>query len=97
MFDPPVLKMKDGVLMFTKGANKNRIGEVWQICLLESMVTEVWSLCHQSNLGGHRGLEGTLNKVLKGFFLLSARQKIGFLKAGCDIRVRPVYQSNLVV
>ena len=40
---------------------------------------EVWSLCHQSNLGGHRGLEGTLNKFLKGFFLLSARQKIRFL------------------
>ena len=48
------------------------------------MVTEVWSLCHQSNLGGHRGLEGTLNKFLKGFFLLSARQKICFLNGGCD-------------
>ena len=28
MFDPAVLKMKDGVLMFTKAANKNGIGEV---------------------------------------------------------------------
>ena len=42
----------------------------------------VWSLCHQSNLGGHRGLEGTLNKFLKGFFLLSAGQKIRFLNQG---------------
>ena len=33
MFDPEVFKMKDGVLMFTKAANRNRIGEVWQICL----------------------------------------------------------------
>ena len=37
------------------------------------MVKEVRSLCHQSNLGGHRGLEGS-NKILNGFFLLSARQ-----------------------
>ena len=59
MFDPKVFKMKEGVLMFTKAAKRNRIGEVWRICLLESMVTEVWSLFHQSDLGGHRGLEGT--------------------------------------
>ena len=45
---------------------------------------EVWSLYHQSDLGGHRGLKGTLNKFLKGFFLLSARQKIHFLNVGCD-------------
>ena len=84
MFDPAVFKMKDKVLVFIKAANKNRIGEIWWICLLESMVTEVWSLCHQSDLGGHRGLEGTLNKFLKGFFLLSAKQKIRFLNGRCD-------------
>ena len=83
MFDPALFKMKDGVLMFTKAANKNRIGEVWQICLPESMVMEVWSLCHQSDLGGHKSLEGILNKFLKGFFLFSGRQKIRFLKSGC--------------
>ena len=77
-------EMKDRVLMFTKAANWNGIGEVWQIYLPESMVIEVWSLCHQSDLGGRRGLEWTLNKFLKGFFLLSARQKICFLNGGCD-------------
>ena len=70
--------------MFTKAANKNQIREVWRICLPESMVKDVWSLCHQSDLGGHRGLEGTLKKFLKGFSLLSVRQKIGFLNGGCD-------------
>ena len=84
MFDPEVFKMKDGVLMFTKAANRNRIGEVWRICFPESMVTEIWSLLKQSNLEGHRGLEGTINKILKGSFLLSARQKIHFLKGRCD-------------
>ena len=64
MFAPDIFKMKDEV--------------VWQICLLECIVTEVWSLCHQSDLGGHRGLERTLSKFLKGFFLLSARHKIIF-------------------
>ena len=29
IFDPEVFKMKDGVLMFTKAANRNQIGEVW--------------------------------------------------------------------
>ena len=48
------------------------------------MVTELWSLRHQSNLGGHRGLEGTLSKFLKVFFLLSLRQNIRFLNDGCD-------------
>ena len=48
------------------------------------MVTEVWSLCHQSDLGGQRGLEGTLNIFLNGFFLLSVRQKIRFMNGGCD-------------
>ena len=71
-------------LMFTKAASRNRIGEVWRICLPESMVTEVWSLCHQSDLGGLRGLEETLNKFLKRFFLQSARQKIRFLNSRCD-------------
>ena len=47
----------------------------------ESMVKEVWSLCHQSDIVG---LEGTLNKFLKGFFLLSARQKLRFLYGGSD-------------
>ena len=84
MFNPKVFKMKDGLLMFTKAANMTRIGEVWRICLPESMVTEIWSLCHQSNLGGHRGLEGTLKTFLKGFFLLSSRQTICFLNCGCD-------------
>ena len=51
--------MKDGVKMFTKAANRNLIREVWRICLPEFMVKEVWSLCHQSDLGGHSGLEGT--------------------------------------
>ena len=58
MFNPEVFKMKDEVLMLTKAANRNLIGEVWPICLPGSMVREVWSLCHQSYLGGHRGLEG---------------------------------------
>ena len=52
IFDPAVFKMKNGVLMFTKAANKNQIGEVGGICIPVSMVREVWSLCHQSNLGG---------------------------------------------
>ena len=38
MFNPAVFKMKDGVLMFTKTANRNRVGEVWRICLPESMI-----------------------------------------------------------
>ena len=70
--------------MFTKVANKNRIGEVWGICLPESMVKEIWNLCHQSDIGGHRGLEGTLNKFLKGFFLLSTRQKLHFSNSRGD-------------
>ena len=45
MFDLEIFKMKDGVLMFTKAANKNQIGEVWQIYLPESLETEVLSLC----------------------------------------------------
>ena len=59
-FDPAVFKMKDGVLMFTKAANRNQIREVVRICIPASMVRKVWSLCPQSDLGGHRGLEGTL-------------------------------------
>ena len=84
IFDPAVFKMKDGVLMFTKAANRNQTGEVGRICIPASMVREVWSLCHQSDLGGHRGLEGTLNKFLRGFFMLSARLKLRFLNGGCD-------------
>ena len=83
IFDPAVFKMKDGVLMFTKAANRNQTGEVGRICIPASMVRKVWSLCHQSDLGGHRGLEGMLNKFLRGFFMLSARLKLRFLNGGC--------------
>ena len=78
MFPPEVFHMKDKVLLLTKAANKNLIGEVWQICLPESMVKEVWCLCHQRDLGGHRCLEGALKKFLKGFFMLLVRQKLRF-------------------
>ena len=67
MFDPEVFKMRDGVLIFTKAANRNQVGKVWWICLPESMVLEVWSQCHQSDVRRHRGLEGTLNIFLNGF------------------------------
>ena len=80
----PVFTMKDGVLMFTMAANKNQKGEVWRICLPESMIREVWSLCYQRDLGGHRALEGSLNEFLKEFSLLSARQKICFLNGRCE-------------
>ena len=57
IFDPAVFKMRDGVLMFTMAAYQNQTREVGQICIPASMVREVLSLCHQSDLGGHRGLE----------------------------------------
>ena len=72
MFVPEMFKMREGVLMFTKAANWNRTGEVWRICLPEFLVPEVWSLCHQSNARGHRGVEGTLNQFLRVFLVLSA-------------------------
>ena len=68
IFNPAVFKMKDGVLMFTKAANRNQTGEVGWICFPASIIKEVWSLCHQSDLEGHRGLEGTLNNFLRGCF-----------------------------
>ena len=49
MFIPEVFKMKDGVLMYIKSANGNQLGEVGRICIPESMVREVWSICHQSD------------------------------------------------
>ena len=70
--------MRDRLLMCTKAANRNPIGEVWWICLPESMVLVIWSLCHQRDAGG---LEGTSNIFLKGFIMLSASQKISFLIA----------------
>ena len=65
---------------------EDKYAKVWRICLPnpQSMVLEVWSLFHQSDCWGHRGLEGTLDKFLKGFFMLSARQKKCFLTGGCD-------------
>ena len=70
--------------MFTKAANHNNIREVGRICLPELLFKEVWNLCHQSDLGGHRGLKGTLNKFLRGFFMFSARPKLRILNEGCD-------------
>ena len=52
MFEPEVFKMRDGVLIFTKAANRNQMGEVWRICLPGCW--RFWSLCHQSDVGGHR-------------------------------------------
>ena len=45
MFNLEIFKMKDGVLMFTKAANKNRIGEVAD---MPPRVhgKRVWSLYH---------------------------------------------------
>ena len=71
MFDPDVFKMR--IWIFTKATNQSRVAETWRIHLPESMVREVWSLCHQSNTDGHRGVEGRLNKFLKGCFVLTTR------------------------
>ena len=48
-FNPELFKMRDGVLMYTKSANGNQTVEVGRICIPESMVKEVWSVCHQSD------------------------------------------------
>ena len=77
MFDPEVFKM------FMKAANRNQIGEVWWICLLESMELAL-CLCHKSDTGEHRRLKGVLSKLMKVFFILSARQKIHFLIGRCN-------------
>ena len=84
MFDPDAFKMRDRVLMFTKAANRNWIRDVWRICLPEAMMSDVWSLCHQSDAGECRELEGTLKKFLKEFFMLPTRQKIHLLNSSCD-------------
>ena len=83
-FNPALFKIRDGVLMYTKSANGNQLGEVGRICIPESMVKEVWSLCHQSEAGGHRGIDGTLYKFTRGFFMLSPRPKLRYLNEGCD-------------
>ena len=86
MFDPEIFKMKEGVLISPRQLTRPERRGMADMPP-ESMITEVWCLCHQSNLGGHRSLEGTLSnllKLVKGFFLLSARQKIPFLNGGCD-------------
>ena len=80
-----MFKIRDGILMFTKSANRHQSGEVGRICIPKSMIREVWSLCHQSDLGGHRGLDGTLNKFLRGFFMFSLRDKLRYLNDGCDV------------
>ena len=85
LFDLSVFKIRDGVLMYTKSANRNQSGEVGRICIPNSMIRKVCSRCHQSDLGGHRGLEGMLNKFLKGFFMFSAIPKLRYLNDGCDI------------
>ena len=79
-----MFKIREMVLMFTKANNRNRTGDEWRICLLESLVSEVWSQCPQSDAGGHRGVEVTLSKFLRGFFVLSTHQKIRFLNSRCD-------------
>ena len=48
------------------------------------MVKEVWSLCHQSTSGGHRGIEGMRNKFIRGFFTWSSRPKLRYFNEGCD-------------
>ena len=58
-FSPALFKIRNGVLMYTKSANGNQLGEVGRICIPESMVKEVWSLCYQSDSGRHRGIDGT--------------------------------------
>ena len=83
-FSTALFKMSDGVLMYTNSANGNQLGEVGRICIPESMVKEVWSLCHQSDSGGHRGIDGTLDKFNRGFFMLSPRPKMRYLNEGCD-------------
>ena len=90
-FDPTLFKMRDGVLMYTKSANGNQTGEVGRICIPESMVKEVWtphlslwSLCHQRDSGGHRGIDGMLHKFTRRFFMLSPRPKLRYFNEGCD-------------
>ena len=85
LFDPSVFKIRDGILIFTKSANCHQSGEVGRICIPKSMIREVLSLCHQCDLGGHRGLDGTLNKFLRGFFMFSPRDKLRYLNDGCDV------------
>lgn len=46
---------------------------------------ETFHICHEGVTAGHRGVNGTLDKLQIKFFILSARDKIRKLVERCDM------------
>ena len=81
LFSTEIFKIKDTILVFTKHMNRFKEGDADRVCLPKKMVEEGFRICHEHTLSGHRGIQGTLNKFLSSFFIVSAQQKIRDL--GC--------------
>lgn len=83
MFNPILIKIKDGVLMYQKHIDNTRTCDPGRNCLPAEMLPEVQNICHEGAEGEHRGVEGRPGKFQRSFIVF-VKLKMGPYVPACQ-------------
>jgi len=85
--DWPCLEFWDGVL-YRNCDRKDGLGPQLQLLLPRTLVPRVLKMVHDEPLGGHLGVEKTLNKLRSAFYWPGMRHDVTAHVSGCETCIR---------
>ena len=72
IFNPTIFVIHNRILCYNRHTDPAKPYDALHVCLPAVKLEEVFQICHEGVAGGHRGVAGTLDKVLRTFFTMSA-------------------------
>ena len=85
LFNPVLFVIHNGVLCYNRHTDPTKPYDALRICVPEVKLKETFQICHEGIMAGHRGVNGTLDKFQRTFFVVSARDKIRTLVNNCNV------------
>ena len=76
IFNPTLFVMHNGILCYNRHMDPAKPYDALRVCVPAVKIEEVFKICHEVVAGGHRGVAGTLDKLQRPFFVMSACEKI---------------------
>jgi hypothetical protein len=84
IFNPTLFVMHNGILCYNLHTDPAKPYDALCVCVPAVKLEEGFKICHEGMAGGHRGMAGTLDKLQRTFFVMSACEKIQRLVDRCN-------------
>ena len=87
LFNPLLFVIHNGILCYNRHTDPTKPYDALRICVPEVKLKETFQfqICHEGIMAGHTGVNGTLDKFQRTFFVVSACDKIRTLVNNCHI------------